>query len=65
MAQRLPELEAELCGLAPGAKLSAILAPRHLSALSPIDAVRATAAYRLEAALTVVGEALDRAAGMA
>ncbi len=63
VAQRLPELEAELRGLA--GKPSAIVAPRHLSGLAPIDDVRATAAYRLEAALSAVGEALDLAAGVA
>ena len=40
-----------------------LVAPRHLAGLSPIDDVRATAAYRLEAAISAVGEALDRAAG--
>ncbi|MFM7523957.1 MAG: hypothetical protein ACKO4M_07305 [Betaproteobacteria bacterium] len=38
------------------------MAVRHLAPLSPIDDVRAAAAYRLEAALAVTGEALDRAA---
>ena len=65
VAQRLPELEAALRGLAPGERPSARVEPRHLAGLSPIDDVRATAAYRLEAALAVVGEALDRAAGVA
>jgi CO/xanthine dehydrogenase FAD-binding subunit len=63
VAQRLPELEEGLRGLAPGEKPSGLVTARHLSALSPIGDVRATAAYRLDAALTVVGEALDRAAG--
>ena len=62
VAQRLPELEAELRGLA--GNPSAILAPRHLAGLAPIDDVRATAAYRLEAALSAVGEALDLAVGV-
>ena len=62
VAQRLPDLEAELRGL--GGRPSAILAPRHLAGLAPIDDVRATAAYRLEAALSAVGEALDLAAGL-
>jgi CO/xanthine dehydrogenase FAD-binding subunit len=65
VAQRLTELEAELQGLAPKKKPSALLAPRHLAGLAPIDDVRATAAYRLEAALAAVGEALDQAAGVA
>jgi CO/xanthine dehydrogenase FAD-binding subunit len=62
VAQRLPDLEAELRGF--GGRPSAILAPRHLAGLAPIDDVRATAAYRLEAALSAVGEALDLAAGL-
>ena len=41
-----------------------MLAPRHLAGLAPIDDVRATAAYRLEAALSAVGEALDLAVGV-
>ena len=65
VAQRLSELEADLQGLAADKKPSAVLAPRHLAGLAPIDDVRATAAYRLEAALAAVGAALDRAAGVA
>jgi CO/xanthine dehydrogenase FAD-binding subunit len=60
VAQRLPHLEAELRGVA--GRPSAALAARHLAGLAPIDDVRATAAYRLEAALSAVGEALDLAA---
>ena len=62
VAQRLPELEADLLGFS-GAP-SAIVAPRHLAGLSPIDDVRASAAYRREAACAAVGEALDLAAGI-
>ena len=62
VAQRLPALEADLRGVS--GRPSAILAARHLAGLSPIDDVRATAAYRLEAAVSAVGEALDLAAGM-
>ena len=63
VARRLRELEAELRGLA--GRPSSVVAARHLAGLSPIDDVRATAGYRLEAALCAVGEALDRAAGVA
>ena len=63
VAQRLHALEAELRGLS--GKPSAIVAPHHLAGLAPIDDVRATAGYRLEAALSAVGEALDLAAGVA
>ena len=62
VAQRLPALESDLRGLA--GKPSAIVAARHLAGLSPIDDVRASAAYRLEAARAAVGEALDLAAGL-
>lgn len=65
VAQRLRQLEEDLRGLVPGEKPSSRVAARHFESLSPIDDVRATAAYRLEAAMTVVGEALDRAAGVA
>lgn len=64
VAQRLPELEAELSGLERGERPSRLVAPRHLDRLSPIDDVRATAAYRLEAARLMIGEALDLAAGV-
>lgn len=63
VAQRLPALEADLRGFA--GKPSAIVEPRHLAGLAPIDDVRATAAYRREAALAAVAEALDIAAGAA
>ena len=63
VARRLPELEAELRGGA--GKPSSLVAARHVAGLSPIDDVRATASYRLEAALSAVGEALDKAAGVA
>jgi CO/xanthine dehydrogenase FAD-binding subunit len=63
VAQRLAELERALIGSGPGERPSAHLRPRHLEGLSPIDDVRATSGYRLDAALAVVGEAIDRAAG--
>lgn len=64
VAQRLRRLEEDLRGLAAGTRLSSVVAGRHFDCLSPIDDVRATAAYRLEAAMAVAGEALDRAAGV-
>jgi CO/xanthine dehydrogenase FAD-binding subunit len=64
VAQRLLELERDMQGLASGARPSSIIAERHVAALSPISDVRATDAYRREAAIAVVGEALDRAAGV-
>jgi CO/xanthine dehydrogenase FAD-binding subunit len=63
VACRLPELERDLSGLAPGVRPSTVVTRRHVVGLSPIDDVRATAAYRLDAAITVAGAALDRAAG--
>lgn len=64
IAQRLLRLETELRGLLPGERPSARVAAHHFENLAPIDDVRATAQYRLQAAMTVVGEALDRAAGV-
>ena len=65
VAQRLPELERDLVGLAPGIRPSSMLKPRHIAELSPIDDVRATASYRSDAALHLIGDVLDRAAGVA
>ncbi|MBY0333982.1 MAG: FAD binding domain-containing protein [Acetobacteraceae bacterium] len=55
VAQRLLAAEAAIVGRAadPPALAAAIL-PRHLGPLSPIDDVRATAAYRREAALVLL-----------
>jgi CO/xanthine dehydrogenase FAD-binding subunit len=64
VAQRLPALEVALRGLPKGTVPSSRVTAEHLATLSPIDDVRATAAYRLDAAATLVGEALDRAAGV-
>ncbi len=61
VAQRLTELERDLQGLEAGVMPSSIVAARHVAALSPIDDVRAAAAYRMDAAVAVVSEALDRA----
>jgi len=62
VAQRLAELERDLLGRR--GKPSAIVAAHHLVGLSPISDVRASDSYRREAAIAVVGEALDRAAGV-
>ena len=61
-AWRLGLLERDLVGLAAGIAPSSRVRADHFAALSPIDDVRATAAYRRDAALHIVGEALDRAA---
>jgi CO/xanthine dehydrogenase FAD-binding subunit len=64
VAQRLFELEQEMLGTGLGENPSARVAARHFSGLSPISDVRASDAYRREAAIALVGEALDRAAGV-
>lgn len=64
VAQRLTELEQALAGLAPDVRPSSVVTGSHFASLSPIDDVRASAGYRLDAAITIVGEALDRAAGV-
>ncbi len=64
VAQRLSLLERDLIGLEPGIAPSSVVAPRHVEMLSPIDDVRATSAYRIEAAMTIAGTALDLAAGV-
>jgi CO/xanthine dehydrogenase FAD-binding subunit len=61
VAQRLPELEAALAGAPATAAGAGIATAEHLAALRPIDDVRGSAAYRRDAALTVVRRALERA----
>lgn len=56
VAQRLRALERDIKG---HARPSSIVAPHHLSGLSPIDDVRATASYRNDAALNLIAKALD------
>jgi CO/xanthine dehydrogenase FAD-binding subunit len=59
VARRLPALEAELVGVTVRDPLGASVRPEHLSSLSPIDDVRATAAYRIDASLRLVQRALN------
>jgi CO/xanthine dehydrogenase FAD-binding subunit len=59
VAQRLRELESELVAKPAAAGLGRIAEARHLSLLTPIDDVRATGSYRLDAALTLVRRALE------
>ena len=61
-AMRLTELERALVGVPLGPQLRAIPTSSHFSRLAPIDDVRATAGYRLEAAQTLVLRALDECA---
>jgi CO/xanthine dehydrogenase FAD-binding subunit len=58
-AQRLPSLERALVGAPPQIGLGAFAHPQHLSPLTPIDDVRATASYRMDSALTLISRALD------
>lgn len=58
-ALRLTALEEALVGVSVATELRRFPAPEHFTALSPIDDVRATAAYRREAAQTLVRRALD------
>ena len=62
VARRLAAVEAGLVGrpLVPG--IGALVAPGHLAALAPISDVRGTAAYRLDAAATLVARVLERVA---
>jgi CO/xanthine dehydrogenase FAD-binding subunit len=62
VARRLTALERELAGAPARPGLGALARPEHLAPLSPIDDVRASAAYRLDAALTLVRRALDACA---
>ncbi|MFO0994041.1 MAG: FAD binding domain-containing protein [Hyphomicrobiales bacterium] len=57
VAQRLPELEQALVGVALG-RLPEFVTPQHLGALAPINDVRATAEYRQDAAVELVRRAL-------
>ena len=61
VAQRLPELEAALAGKPLGAALAGNAKAKHLAALAPIDDVRASSSYRLDAALTLVRRAIEGA----
>lgn len=57
--QRLGDLEQALVGLPAKAGLGAAAQASHLSVLSPIDDLRATAEYRRDASLTLVRRALE------
>lgn len=63
-ARRLVELERDLIDseIAPG--WTSRVSPEHLRGLSPIDDVRATAAYRKDAALTLVRRTLGACVGV-
>ena len=58
VAQRLKRLEEELVGQPISASLADVVRSEHLDGLAPIDDIRGTVAYRLDAALTCVRRAL-------
>jgi CO/xanthine dehydrogenase FAD-binding subunit len=59
VARRLRALEAELVGASVRGGLGVVVKPEHLAPLSPIDDVRATAEYRIDASLRLVQRALN------
>ena len=59
VARRLRALEAELVAASVRDGLGAVVRPEHLAPLSPIDDVRATAQYRMDASLRLVQRALN------
>lgn len=63
VARRLTELERALIGAACIGGLGRLATAGHLQSLSPIGDLRATAAYRRDAALGLVRRALDACAG--
>ena len=63
VARRLGALEGELIGAPVRDGLNVVVRPEHLAGLSPIDDVRATAQYRLDAALRLVKRALNACVG--
>jgi CO/xanthine dehydrogenase FAD-binding subunit len=58
-ARRLSGLEKDLVGQSVVAGIGALVRAEHLSPISPIDDVRATAEYRRDASLTLVRRALE------
>ncbi len=59
VAKRLSALEAELAGRPLDGRLGEAASEAHLEPLSPIDDIRGSAAYRRDAALTLVRRALN------
>ena len=65
VACRLRALEHRLKGAFAAAGLGSVVTADHLTELSPIDDIRASAAYRRDAAVRLVQRALDACAGSA
>jgi len=63
VARRLRSLENDLVGASTRAGLAKLTRREHLAPLSPIDDVRATAEYRMDASLHLVQRALDACTG--
>ena len=63
VARRLTALERDLTGTSIRGGLGAVVRGEHLAPLSPIDDVRATGEYRMDASLTLVRRALNLCAG--
>jgi len=59
MARRLRALESDLVGASVRDGLGEVVGPEHLAPLSPIDDVRATSEYRMDASLRLVQRALN------
>ncbi len=62
-AQRLTDLERDLLGSPLRKGIGQRVEPHHLLVLSPIDDIRATAAYRTDASVTLVRRTLEACAG--
>jgi CO/xanthine dehydrogenase FAD-binding subunit len=62
VAKRLPEAELALLGAPRDRSPGSLVQPEHLRSLSPIDDVRGSAEYRLDAALTLVRRAVNELA---
>jgi CO/xanthine dehydrogenase FAD-binding subunit len=62
MARRLRALESDLVGAPVRDGLGEVAGPEHLAPLSPIDDVRATSEYRMDASLRLVQRALNSCA---
>ena len=58
-ARRLPALEAALVGASPQAGLGERVLAAHLAPLQPIDDIRGSAAYRIDAVMTLLRRLLD------
>ena len=58
MARRLPRLEARLVGARVASDFGALVEPADLAPLTPIDDLRASAAYRRDATTTLLRRAL-------